>query len=63
MKVDARKVLGWASLLTAAGVILHELRWTTRSGLAWVLIVLAAAIGLLALAHVLPETGGRGKPD
>jgi len=43
------KYLLWASLTIAAIVAVYELTWLGRSGLAWVIIGLAVAIGLQAV--------------
>jgi len=43
------KGLLWVSITIAAIVAIYELTWLGRSGLAWVIIVLAVAIGLQAV--------------
>ena len=59
MKIELRTLLAAAGLLCAGGVIVYELRWIGRSSLAWVIIVLGAAVCLVALANLLD----RGKDE
>jgi len=43
------KYLLWSSLTIAIIVIIQELVWIGRSNLAWVILILAIAVGLQAL--------------
>ena len=48
-EIGDMKYLLWVSLIIAVIVAVYELTWLGRSSLAWVIIVLAVAIGLQAV--------------
>ena len=51
------KFLLWASLIIVIIVAINELFWLGRTGLAWVIIGLAVAIGLQVVYLLIREKG------
>lgn len=48
-----RRIAAYAAMAISAGVFLWEIPWLFRSGVAGVLMALAAAVFLSAAAHIL----------
>ena len=51
----SRKYLLWASLVITIVVVIQELFWLGRSSLAWIVLLLAVAIGLQAIYTLIKK--------
>lgn len=52
---EMRHLFAWLSLTVSGGVFVYELLWWGRSGLAKVLVFLAAAVALGALGNLIRD--------